>query len=380
MTTGLAPADELSRDFSQLENREVYGLYFSLLSSVGQKLLQTYAVADGQENYEVRMMKVFLEKLLYTIRVLRIKFTHSPAHNRKLWIDLSDSGFPNHAEIAKLETDMLSRQEQLLDIPTEQLLKLRLLDFMFARHEESADLLWQLSERAYLELLDPDRLFLAFTPGELVRRADVKNNRAYTYSWGCYDFETNRPYMHVMAFEQDMSEEPLVSNPTGFRQFMKVVRAEGSRVPEIGILAFAIDDALEPIHPKIVKRVCIGPMFSPLLFTGTPPAKEVLACSLLKQFGSGIEDFCLFYTTEVLFSARQSVTGGGFFSKSRVREIFHIPQTDEQAFKRRASIVNQNVMIPHSVLQHMTREDQASLELGGIKIITYDEKGDVHGA
>lgn len=365
-------------DFSNLSSGEAYSLYFGLLSSMGEKLLLTYGIEESRGSYEATMMKAFLAKFLFTMHVLRIKFTHSPSHNRQLWIDLTNSGFPNHAEIAKLETDMLSRESQLTDIPTESLLRMKLLDHMFRKHEESSDLLWQLSERTYLELLDPSNMFLAFTPGELVRHADTKNTRAYTYSWGCYDFETNRPYVHVMAFEQDMEEEPLETNSTLLRQFLKVVRAEGSRVPELAILAFAIDDSLDPMHPKIIKRVCIGPLHSPLLFRENSPSLEAHACSLLKRFSKRIDDFMIFFTTEVVFSQSQKVTRS-VFSKPKVREIFHIPSTDDEAFRRRASIVHKNVMMPHIVLQHMAPEDSKLLELGGVKILTYDEKGDVHG-
>ncbi|MBX4205355.1 MAG: hypothetical protein KW788_04205 [Candidatus Doudnabacteria bacterium] len=292
---------------------------------------------------------------------------------------MSESGFPNHAEFARLETDMLTRDSQLLDIPTETLLKLALLDHMFAKHEESADLLWQLSERAYLDGLDPTRLFLAYTGGELLRQTDTKTTRAYTYSWACLDFETNRPYLHVMGFEQDKDTDPLEDSPTLFRQFLKVVRAEGSRIPDMQILGASIDEALTAIHPKIIKRVSIGPLYSPLLLNGDTDETEKYACTLLSHYSHRTSDFMLTLTTEVLFSESQKPTRG-IFSSKRVMEIFHIPFTDEEAFRRRASMVRTNIMLPHVVNQHLTAEDAKVLIPAGARIVTYDEEGDVHGS
>lgn len=375
-TISALPVDD---DRTILETGEAYDYYFSLLCRMCETLLQTYEAEERKGSYEARMMKLFVSKFLYTVKVLRMKFTHSPAHNRLPWLDLSDSGFPNHAEITKLETDLLSKDSQLADIPMESLLKLKLLDHMFQNHEESRELLWQLSERAYLEALDIDRLFLAFTPGELVRQKDTKTGRSYTYSWAYYGFETNIPYVHIMSFEQDMSEEPLESNATLMRHFLKVIRAEGARVPDIQFLALQIDDALEPIHPKIIKRVGIGPMYSPLIHSEAAEGVEQVVCSLIKRFGNRIDDFMVFYTLDMIFSESQKVSSG-LFSGKRVREIFHIPSTDDEAFKRRASLVQKGVVMPHGVRQHISPEERQLLGLDKLKVVTYDQRGGVHGA
>ena len=367
------------QDFSELQSEEAYSAYFGLLSRVGETLLNAYRGEDQDEDgvYEARMVQMFIAKFLYTIQTLRIKFTYSPAHNRHLWIDLSESGFPNHAEIAKLETDLLVKNEQLLDIPTESLLKMRLLDHLIANHEDSKDVLWQLSERAYLERLDLNQMFMAFTPGELVRQGDT-HNRVYVYSWGCYDFASNRPYVHIMAFEQDANAEALESNPTAMRQFLKVIRAEGSRVPDLQILAASIDESLDQIYPKIIKRLCVGPLYSTLIHNGTANEQEEGACQLLGEYAEDA-DFMLYYTTEVIFSTSEQ-RSTGMFSRGKIRQIFHVPATDHEAFRRRASVVHQNVLMPHLVRQHMSVEDITRLALNGMRILTYDERGVVHGS
>jgi hypothetical protein len=373
---------EVNREFFSFNTGEAYERYFNLLASVGRKLILAYGVtdSDGKELLEAKVVQTFIEKFLYTVSALNIKFTYSPAHNRQLWIDLSESGFPNHAEITKLDTDLVTKDSQLMDIPNASLLRLKFLDHLFQTLDESKDLLWQMAEREYLEMLDSNQLFTAFTPGELVRFQDNRKGRSYVYSWGCYDFETNRPYIHVMAFEQDLDREPLESDSTQLRHFHKVVRAEGSRVPQLSILGIVIDEALDWVHPKVIKRFCVGPLYSPLLLNGEPGEQEQEACQLLRRFSRSMNDFMLFYETEIVFSEKQKETRS-MFAPKKVREIFHIPVTDNEAFKRRASIVQKSIMMPHVVLQHMSRQDKELLGIhGGVKVLTYDEKGDVHGA
>jgi hypothetical protein len=182
-----------------------------------------------------------------------------------------------------------------------------------------------------------------------------------------------------MGFEQDKDVDPLENSPTLFRQFTKVIRAEGSRVPDLQILGASIDEALTAIHPKIIKRIGIGPLYSPLLLNGDTVEVELCACSLLKRVGHRVSDFMLQFTTEVLFSESQRITKG-IFSPKRAMEIFHIPSTDEEAFKRRASMFRKHIMLPHIANQHITAVEAKVLGVTGAKIITYDEDGDVHGS
>lgn len=161
---------------------------------------------------------------------------------------------------------------------------------------------------------------------------------------------------------------------------MQVVKHEGSRAPDLAILAAAIDDGLEEIHPKVLKRVCIGPVFSRHLVRDEEYSEDPLCRGLtqllLKECGP--EDFVLFFDDEIVFSKDQQLIRK-LFAASRVREVFHIPEDDLEAYKRRASVVHRNVILPHALLQHI---DGAGSELPGFdecRKITYTEEGELHG-
>ena len=134
-----------------------------------------------------------------------------------------------------------------------------------------------------------------------------------------------------------------------------MLRAEGSRAPDVGILALAIDDALDPIHPKILKRLCIGPLYTPLLLAQHPAGDAdapSLFATLLQQHGRRPDDFVPAALRRDRLLKAQQVTRSLLSPRGKVREIFAITETDPECYARRASVVHHNVVLPHDLLQH----------------------------
>ncbi|MEM7393579.1 MAG: hypothetical protein AAF492_14635, partial [Verrucomicrobiota bacterium] len=298
----------------------------------------------------------------------------------------TESGFPNASEISSADVEARDRERRQMALPSDSILKRQFLDHLFKHGKDSEEFLARLSEWHYLDMLKDDRIFSSFTPGEMVEQpSPKKGSRGYLFTWGCYDHKTNRPYIHLMTFEQDATEPPL--HGTGFvcRDFMNVIESEGSRVPDVGVLALAIDDALETVHPKILKRICVGPLYSKLLLKHREPnpddPREAPVREVLERYARNDTDYMLFLSDEVVFSKRQKVTKSILSSKSKVREIFSIPETDPQCYARRASVIHNYVLMPHLLLQHLdARTRQTIPGLRHCKKLTYDEQGEVHGA
>lgn len=371
-------------DFSLLPGTDDYTRYFNLLSSGYAMLQQMYTLEGSADSSEAQIVSVYLNRLLYTVEALRMKYTHMPAHQRLLWIDLSDSGFPNAQDISMVSVDLLHRDQRLRDLPSAEMLKSLLIDHLFEQQSDSPELLWQLSERSYLAMLKEENLFLTFnlTDADIRQQPSDKGKRTYLASWGCYDFKTNRPYIHLMTFDQDPEDEPLQNKGANYSSLIEIIKAEGSRVPDVGILAIAIDDALESIHPKIIKRIGIGPLYAPLLLDqpGTSHDDKHLAMQELLGDWASAEDMVLAMTHEIVFSKRQEVSRSLFKANGQVREVFHLPDDDPEVFARRASVVHKHVLMPHSVAQHLSEAIVARVpELQNAKVMTYDAKGNVYG-
>jgi hypothetical protein len=155
-----------------------------------------------------------------------------------------------------------------------------------------------------------------------------------------------------MTFDQDAGEEPLEQKGAAYAKLLEVLRAEGSRAPDVGILALAIDDALDPIHPKILKRLCIGPLYAPMLLERHPPDPDDPAAAvlgpLIQRHGRRPDDFVLELRDEIVFSKAQQVTRSLLAPRGKVREIFAITETDPECYARRASVIHHHVLLPRS--------------------------------
>ena len=370
-------------DFWVLGASDDYSRYFATLTRSYKMLLQIYGLEQAADSTEAEIVSLYLTRLLYTTEALRLKYSHMRSNGRLLWVDVSDSGFPNAQDISMVGVDLLHREERLRELPSADLLKQMLLDHLFQQRSDSSELLWQLSERSYLSMLKKQNLFLSFnlSSADIRQQKSPKGKRTYLVSWGSYDFKTNRPYIHLMTFDQDTEAEPLTNKGANHLQLLEVLQAEGSRVPDIGVLALAIDDALETIHPKIVKRICFGPLFSELLLEQEVDydEKHLALKGLLADYAKP-DDFVMFITHEVVFSKRQRVTQNIFAPNGKVREIFHLPDDDPETYARRASVVQKYALVPHALAQHLDDERRENVpELRGAKIMSYDAKDEVYG-
>ncbi|MCI0560832.1 MAG: hypothetical protein MN733_20300 [Nitrososphaera sp.] len=323
-----------------------YGEYFPALELSFSLLLKGLTLGEngsGGKANEVKVTEHFLERMLGSLRALGKKYRYNP--NRDFGVYFN-SGFPTALEITHLAVDLELKQEKLAILPSETMLKETMLDEMLGKGEDPKEALWQMSQVQYYGSLDPKTLMLPFVPGtlELLSDREGAKRREYLFSWACYDFVTNRPYIHLLVFEHDKKEGPLTEGTLGFDSLLDVIRSEGSRVPELIILATQIDELLGAIHPKFLKRTAIGPFF----WNGFSVEDDPLG-SLLREHGSD-NDFILLWRDEILFSTQEEAVGLIF---KKARQIFHIPETDAECYKGRVSCLHRFMLAPHSVLQHL---------------------------
>ena len=71
-----------SPDFTLLRSKDEYTRYFTLLERVWRALMQSYELSESENTYEAGVVHGYLERLLYTVNTLRMKYTHSPADQR----------------------------------------------------------------------------------------------------------------------------------------------------------------------------------------------------------------------------------------------------------------------------------------------------------
>jgi hypothetical protein len=376
--------DEYSiHDLVKLDQQDEHVKYMTKTLTAFRILEQLYELKEERDQEALTehvIIRSFLKKLSYTFELLRIRYLFHPSDSLK--IDKSDSGFVNFYEISRLETDLTRQQEQIPVTDKRQSLKEQIVDQLLEKQKDPESLLAEMAENVYQLGLNRKKLFLFFNKGELLplKNGD-SNNRKYLYYWACYDKKSNMPYIYLLEFEQDGDMEALEKDDVAFDAFLKIIRSEGSRAPAVGIVAMAIDHRLESIHPKMLKRVCIGPMYSQSFSVGLDEKVQQFF-----EVGDDGRKFVFHLTEQFVFSAGQSVIKdqkvlGNMLAGKRVRERFYIPKPTNvdnysvfnELEEQKASLIRKTVVMPYKLHQH--RQDLYR----DCKIISFTQDGMING-
>lgn len=370
-------------DLVALETRDEYVKYMTQTLTAFKALEKIYQLKQERDKEAVeehRIVLQYLKKLVYTFDLLRWKYLFNTSD--KLKIDKSDSGFVNFYEISQIETDLRKDAEPLDSQDAGISLKERILVSLLQKGKDPEELLAEMAATEYRKRLIREELFLFFNEGKLSRKDDDHSEkRKYFFYWGCYDKKSNMPYIYLLDFEQDKEVPGLDANEETLSEFMNVIRSEGSRAPAAGIVAMAIDQRLEHIHPKMLKRLCIGPIYS-------------------KSFSVDLDDeihnfldagdkgrrFVFHLTEQFVFSIGQSIIKdqqllGEIIKGERVRERFFIPKPgdiDEYAAfneleEQKASLIRKTVIMPYKLHQHLKDVYK------DFKIISFTRSGSING-
>ena len=373
-------------DFASLANHTEYSNYFRQLARVCGHLVDCYQDRECSNRWEGSIIRQLALRLLNTVRALEMKYLFSDQASRPLMVDVTESGFPNHIELSEMETDLRNKSAQLRDLPGLAALKQALAEELLRGNAEPIDILRQLSLRTYYDSLHEDSLFLPFNQGRLqVAPSPLVSGKiergTHRIAFSCFDFASNCPYITFMTFNSENGS--IDESSPEFAKLLNVLQQEGSRAPDIGILAMSIDDALEDIHPKFLKRLRIGPLYSRVILqnrTANPADFREPYLQELLRGSNRDDDFVLLLTEEVIFSKRQEVTKSLFSPIGRSREVFAITESDPECARRRASAVQHYYLMSHDLLQQVQPVKAMNLrDFAQAKKLAIDAMGEIHG-
>ena len=224
-------------------------------------------------------------------------------------------------------------------------------------------------------MLNQEEIIFPFCHGGFDLFEESSKMRRYFFSWLCYDFVTSMPYVHIMVFDQDKTEEPIHEEGVKQMMFLDVIRSFGSRVPEsMSLLAADIDGALPSIHPKVLKRIRLGPILSKRYSLDSKEAHPLLR--YLQEYGSD-DQFIMILRAETIMSQGQTETPTGIFKlgTAKIREIFAVNQKDEECFQSRATSIRRHIFIPHYLTQHINLKEPELQRYAEAELITYNKEG-----
>ena len=334
-------------DRSILDSKDDYRHYFYLVKMVLNAVLSSLSRLEERDPIEVKAIRSFGIKLLATIDGFSLKAAYS--NSQPLLVDVTESGFPNYLEFKRLEDDLQNSEKYLAAFPSSPELKKMILEYIFKNLHVPNDLIKKLSYVSYLENLVEWKVFREYNAGKLEFLKSFGNDkkiRRFVYNWASFDSVTNRPYIYILIFDnpENANDEHSVEG----KDFEETIRKLTHNSAPLKVIASDIDEHFENVHPKILKRIDFGPIFSKYSKDDNPYTKVVK--------GSGQnDDFILNYTTEVVFSVGEK-KNNSFFSSGELRQIFYIDESNKECMDRMVSQVHNYLITSHEVLQHLSEK------------------------
>lgn len=362
-----------SGNYVELPHKDAYATYFNQLARVFTVLESWVEARLGSESPEVEVLKNNLHRIHQSTELLRLKYLYEPTHSLRL--DLSESGFPHFNELQRMVGDFVNVDEYLRELPPELLAIEQTLDELFETKKQPQEGLQLLGRRHYLERLSKADFLGPFRFGG-VRLIDNsrESHRVYVASWACYSSRDNYPYLHFLQFEQGRKEEALERGTQAYMELKQFVEKQSSHIPPLAVLATAIDEEFDSLHPKMLRRVALGPIILPIFSFDEGPLAQLLRKEAKPS------DFVLQMESEIIVSDRQVVREkGGLFRDDKVREIFAIDHREMECFDRKLSEIRRFIFMPHRVWQAVENTPDAIPEKfkQGDRL-AFDEQNNVH--
>ncbi len=346
------------------ENRARF--YLAQLTLAVDLLGRAVTAAAGGNNLEARAIADEVARLSATCRILGARHFYA-RDSEPLKIDTTDSGFPHFTTMLELAADQRGSRAVLEGIPPVPALKAELADRILKHQGPVRDLQVEISRRIYLESLQGADLPAPFRPGEVVGLASSGGEASGFWSFSTYDRALNRPFLWMLYFGYEGDEVPGFGTPD-HRLLTRTAERLASGTSSLLAFANDLDDAVPALHPRMVKRVILGPFSAPGYTADEGPLAELLAAEAERG------PFVLRWETETLISDRQTRVGKSLLSKGRLKQIFWIPRELDLS-SRGVSRLESSILVPHWLGQLLADRNLAA----GHHRYVFDGEASVHG-
>ncbi|MER8782527.1 hypothetical protein NKH60_14970 [Mesorhizobium sp. M1006] len=301
-------------------------------------------------------------------------------------ISRAESGFPVFQNLLELENDRLQADGRLAVIPSASELREEMADFIL-RHKEFPEALRKsMAERLYLEDVKSETTFGPFTLAQTVKvSVNPKTLRPYyLVHWACFDGSANLPLVYMVTVEDssdDMIRQLVDSsgklnervdiplpvdgllNPELAHRFDDFTEKNSAYALSPATIAVNLDKDFEPLHPKQLRRVVLGPFYSAGITDNNSTVSEVLA-----KVRKPENAWLLTWTVQEVFSKAEKPGRKGLFSSEKTTQEFFINTDDLEAARQGVSSYENHALIPHEAYQALYAAGEAQKIFSGYKV------------
>lgn len=315
--------DVLTSDHHELYDTLVARRYFAKFDRITGYLGRVAAEveAEGRLNRtESRVLGVYLKAVAGTFRALNHKYlmTGRGETAPKLTIDRHESGFPVAQELMTMAVDAQQAERHLSGMPSEAELKDRMVRQIVGDLTIPTALQFALSQRYYYEALLAGGIFWARNDPDAQWVQDLGERRHFLVHWAVWDTQVNLPVVYLMDVE-DSGKKPLPNDAYRWPQVQQALMAQSVGGLKLVTIATGFDKDFEGLHPKRLRRIILGPMYSASFTLQSGPISKVLEGAKAPEG----EDWALVWTVEDLVSDREEEVKDGWFSTA-MRQVYKL--------------------------------------------------------
>ncbi|GGA12346.1 hypothetical protein [Neptunicoccus cionae] len=351
---------DLTLDHEYLEGAARTRRYFAKFEKIIAHLERVTDLSrnDGLVAHgEAEIIKDYLSRLSHTFSALSYKYLMtwrvSGALPNGMSVDRQESGFPVFQELLQMANDALNVEHHLKASQSPDEIKKAMVRHILNEQSHPTALQYALSQRLYYEALAGRDLFFAGNDPQAIWRGSIDDDRRrYLLHWASYDSQTNLPAVYMMELE-DSGRTALVHDDRRWPQVQAHLMAQAVSGLKLVTIATGFDQDFDDLHPKKLRRIHIGPMYSHAYTEQTGPLRDVLA----ETAGQEGMDWALAWTVETLWSKTVTQEKTGWFSVAQ-REIFNLEDRGELTG---ATEQNRSLILPQRAYQVLKDRDPAGM-------------------
>ncbi|MAM63977.1 hypothetical protein [Maritimibacter sp. UBA3975] len=353
---------DLTSDHLDLADTRVTRRYFAKWRAITGHLARVAGQMEAEGSLgrdEVAVIARYVVSLGFTFRALANKYHMSGrvegAGPGQLTFDREESGFPIHAELLQMSADAAQAIKHLKNMPSVARLKDEMIEEIVGKLTIPTRLQYAMSQRLYYEELakgdlfwpqmDPDTVWL----GNVAEGRDPR--RKYLVHWAVYDSGQNLPTIYLMEVE-DTGRTALPKDETRWPQVQSHLMAQSMGGLKLVTIASGFDRDFDDLHPKRLRRIHVGPMYSHAYTRQVGPLRDVLAEARAPEG----EDWALAWTLEELESERVEREKSGWFGTVE-REIFALDPFSGRGADTGATRMSRAVILPQRPFQVLAEKN-----------------------
>ncbi|MBN9070999.1 MAG: hypothetical protein J0H34_05215 [Rhizobiales bacterium] len=302
-------------------------------------------------------------------------------------IQRAESGFPIFQNVLELENDRRQAAQRIAGIPEPDTIREEMADFIL-RHKAFPEALQKsMAERLYLESIRDGEPFGPFT---LAQTEKVSVNPKtmlpyYLVHWASFDGTADLPLIYMVTVEDSSPEMvrqlvdtvagkltesvniPLpvdgLLNPRLAHQFDAFTEKNSAYTLSPVTIAGNLDKDFEPLHPKQLRRLVLGPFYS----AGITENNSIIS-EILSKVRKADNAWLLTWTVQEVFSKGERPGRRGLWSSEKTTQEFYINTDDLEAARMGVSSYEKHALIPHEAYQALYAAGEAQKIFQGYSV------------